>query len=95
MFLFCVQFKTVPDLPLASDRKAGIGQGRIQLFPQVPYVALYGIAFIAKHILTPHFLVYLVISEDVSLVCHQKVEKVLLLYRKADLLTAAVYLPAV
>ena len=58
-------------------------------------MALYGIAFIAKHILTPHFLVYLVISEDVSLVCHQKVEKVLLLYRKADLLTAAVYLPAV
>lgn len=95
MFLFRVQFKTVPDLPLAPDRKAGIGQGRIQLFPQVPYVALYGVALIAKRILVPHFLVYLVISEDVSLVHHQKVEKVILLHRKADLLTAAVYLPAV
>ena len=72
-----------------------MASGRIQLFPQVPDMALYSVAFIAEGIFAPYLLVYLVISEDVSLVHHQQVKNVIFLYREVNFFASMVYLPAV
>ena len=86
--------KAVPDFPDTPKRKSGIRHRLEQLLAQVPDMTFHGIVLPSDRLIAPHVLIYLPISENLSSVHHQKIEKVIFLCRQAGLLAPTVYFPA-
>ncbi len=79
--LFQNQLKAIPDFPDTPDCKSGIRHRLEQFLAQVPDMAFHSIVLPANRLIALYILVYLPIGENLSPVHHQKIEKVIFLFR--------------